>query len=107
MDPNQQQTTQPEPTEPVHEVVHDHPDATTTSRTVVLAVDSSDHSKYAVEWSLTNFVNPATDLVVLLHTRPIATVPSPIGVSYGMFYLFIYFLEASLIDISYSFFVGY
>ncbi|KAI9220899.1 hypothetical protein BC828DRAFT_382409 [Blastocladiella britannica] len=49
------------------------------SRTVLVALDGSQHSAFAFDWAKHNLLNPTTDLVVLVHVRPIA-------VGHGSFY---------------------
>ncbi|TPX50688.1 hypothetical protein SeLEV6574_g00752 [Synchytrium endobioticum] len=49
----------------------------TTTRTVVVALDTSPSSDYAFTWAVDNFIKPDTDLVVLINVRPVATIPGP------------------------------
>ncbi|KAJ3008322.1 hypothetical protein HKX48_008647 [Thoreauomyces humboldtii] len=56
---------------PMHEEVLQEAGGTTYERVVAVAVDGSDNSGYALEWALKNIVKPATDKVLLLHSREI------------------------------------
>jgi len=80
-------TAVPSAEEPSHEV--HHPEDTSLQqenvpqikRVVGVAVDDSEHSRYAVDWAIKNFVKP-DDLVLLLTVRPLAISPNPYYVSY-------------------------
>ena len=65
-----------------HDLIHndEHHDAIT--RIVAIAVDSSPHSQHALEWAINNVLKPASDLVILMNTRPVAVVPGPYGSAY-------------------------
>ncbi|CAG8746086.1 8280_t:CDS:2, partial [Cetraspora pellucida] len=54
------------------------------TRVVVIAIDQSEHSQYAFDWAVKNFIRKDSDLVVLVNVRPIPSVPGPyaIGASY-------------------------
>ncbi|CAG8643559.1 1775_t:CDS:2, partial [Cetraspora pellucida] len=54
------------------------------TRVVVIAIDQSEHSQYAFDWAVKNFIRKDSDLVVLINVRPIPSVPGPyaIGASY-------------------------
>ena len=60
------------PTDPEDHVLIDHHDSS-HSRTVLLAVEHSEHSVYALDWVKRNFLNKSTDLIVLVNVR---TFPS-------------------------------
>jgi len=47
-------------------------DPNSKSRTVLIALDHSNHSAYAFEWAKENLLNADTDLVVLVNVRPVA-----------------------------------
>lgn len=56
------------------------------TRVVMLAIDSSKHADHALEWAAANFINPSSDLVVLVHVRDIPPAPtygSTIAIDYG------------------------
>lgn len=39
-------------------------------RNIMIAVDESHYTKYAVEWSLENLIHPESDQVILVNVRP-------------------------------------
>ncbi|KAJ3063199.1 hypothetical protein HK102_008542, partial [Quaeritorhiza haematococci] len=75
---------------PDSDISLDHPSQTDLSaadervikRVVCIAIDDSDHSRYAFDWALENVVEAMSDQVVLLHVRPIPTVPLVPSTSY-------------------------
>jgi hypothetical protein len=84
-------------------VHHDVEEADSTiSRVVAISLDPSQHSRYAFQWSCDNFINPKTDLVVLLHSRPIATVPGPYGSMYIDFTEYISEVEEQVLHYSFN-----
>ncbi|KAJ3037255.1 hypothetical protein HK097_003559 [Rhizophlyctis rosea] len=60
------------------EVVAEQP----LKRIVVIALDDSKNSNKAFEWALDNFLNPKTDLALLLNVRPPPVIPGPFGTAY-------------------------
>uniref|UniRef100_A0A1D1XNI4 Universal stress protein A-like protein n=1 Tax=Anthurium amnicola TaxID=1678845 RepID=A0A1D1XNI4_9ARAE len=54
------------------------------SRTIVIALDHSEHSQHAFSWAVKNFLRKECDKVVLVNVRPVPTVPGPyaIGAAY-------------------------
>jgi hypothetical protein len=62
-------TSAPAPTEHDKEhLVSDHPEeeAAGLKRIVCIALEYSDHGRYAFDWALDNFIRPETDLVSLM-----------------------------------------
>ncbi|KAJ3113184.1 hypothetical protein HDU96_003683 [Phlyctochytrium bullatum] len=49
------------------------------TRVIVVAVDQSPHSEYALDWAVKNYIRPSTDLVVLMNVRPHVATPGPYG----------------------------
>ncbi|CAG8464361.1 3713_t:CDS:2 [Paraglomus brasilianum] len=49
------------------------------SRTIVIALDHSEHSHHAFNWAVKNFLRKECDKVVLVNVRPVPTVPGPYG----------------------------
>lgn len=39
------------------------------TRTIAIAVDASDYSKFAFQWAIDNLIRPDTDQVVILNVR--------------------------------------
>ncbi|KAJ1551423.1 hypothetical protein HK096_011340, partial [Nowakowskiella sp. JEL0078] len=67
-------------TESVHEEIYDSPEIPSEKKRVIaVAIDSSSHSEYAIQYVLDN-VAQAGDQIVLLNCRPVPSVPS-IGIS--------------------------
>ncbi|KAK5669795.1 hypothetical protein QVD99_004174 [Batrachochytrium dendrobatidis] len=64
---------------PVHEEVHAEVHES-SSRTICIAIDGSSSSTYAIEWAIKNILRKETDQVVVLHVRPLITIPA---LSYG------------------------
>ena len=69
-------------TESLSETVHYDEREAHHTRTVVISVDFSEHSKFTFDWALENIAKKETDLLVFLNCRPISTVPGPYGTSY-------------------------
>ncbi|KAJ3102559.1 hypothetical protein HDU97_000428 [Phlyctochytrium planicorne] len=67
---------------PSIEVVEDHHADDSITRVVLLAVDASSFSEYAVQWAMENYLRPLTDLVVLVNVRPLLATPGPFGSVY-------------------------
>ncbi|KAJ3032835.1 hypothetical protein HDV00_007030 [Rhizophlyctis rosea] len=52
------------------------------TRVVVIAVDNSKNSDTAVQWAVNNFLNPETDLALIINVRPPVIVPGAFGLAY-------------------------
>jgi nucleotide-binding universal stress UspA family protein len=76
-----------------HDLVHNDEHHEQITRIVCVALDTSHHSQHALEWAIKNILSPASDLVVLLNTRPVAVVPGPYGSAYMDFSNYIVQLE--------------
>ncbi|ORX77515.1 adenine nucleotide alpha hydrolases-like protein [Basidiobolus meristosporus CBS 931.73] len=53
------------------QVVHQDERTQETNRVILIPVDESQNSRYAIEWSIENFLRPKSDIVVLTHVRPL------------------------------------
>ncbi|KAJ3124964.1 hypothetical protein HK098_000684 [Nowakowskiella sp. JEL0407] len=60
-----------------HEDVLHHRPEQSHSRTVVIALDASENSKFAFNWSLKNLIDKQNDELVIVNTRPIPYAPAP------------------------------
>ncbi|KAL7754008.1 hypothetical protein RI367_000941 [Sorochytrium milnesiophthora] len=56
------------------------------SRSVLIAVDASSHSQYALEWAQDNLLLPLSDQVVLVNVRPAALGPAASATQSSLFY---------------------
>ncbi|KAI9327699.1 hypothetical protein DFJ73DRAFT_631981 [Zopfochytrium polystomum] len=45
------------------------------TRLVAIAVDGSKHSEYAFNWAVKHFVRPESDLLLIVHARPVVNLP--------------------------------
>jgi hypothetical protein len=61
---------------------HEQSESHAPTRVITIGLDYSEYSKHAFQWTLKNLINPATDMVVLTHCRPVATVPGPYSSMY-------------------------
>ncbi|KAK9694108.1 hypothetical protein K7432_013571 [Basidiobolus ranarum] len=64
------------------QVVHQDEHTPETNRIVVIPIDESSSSKYAVSWSIDNFLRPKSDIVVLAHVRPMYVSSGAFGTGY-------------------------
>uniref|UniRef100_A0A1D1Z533 Universal stress protein A-like protein n=1 Tax=Anthurium amnicola TaxID=1678845 RepID=A0A1D1Z533_9ARAE len=82
-----EETSQTQPQKSEDTILTSNQDAEAQSpitRVVVIALDHSNHSQQAFDWSVKNFLRKESDLIVLVNVRPIPSVPGPyaIGASY-------------------------
>ncbi|ORX81671.1 adenine nucleotide alpha hydrolases-like protein [Basidiobolus meristosporus CBS 931.73] len=63
-------------------IVHQDEHTARTNRVVLIPVDESSSSKYAINWSIENFLRPETDMVVLIHVRPLYASSGNFATSY-------------------------
>ncbi|KAI9596480.1 hypothetical protein BDF19DRAFT_394242 [Syncephalis fuscata] len=90
-------------------LVSDHPEVETAQlkRVVCLALEYSDHGRYAFDWAVENFIRPDTDLVVLLNVRNPVAVPAPYGAGYLDFSDYAMTIEKAHRDASHQFLRDY